>query len=290
MHKAVLSIFIGLSVALILFSLPAVPSGHLINSGHYTNDISTPVSSHVQIYSTYPGSPQYEIYVPLNSSGFAVYPIWHIFLYGNGAFTLSVNGTQVESGYSSGVYNLSYTFSGQSADAVLIFNGKYTFHDSISSELTDHNIQSVQVYSSYPGQAQFLTVQNGVSGALMYTYWTAILQSTQNVTYSIYVGGQSLASGSFVGTKTIKFNVTGSSATVTIGVGKEVYRYPSELISSVPIQKYYAPKPPALVYTVTEYEYGIARAFVASLFAVLVLLLSVRKLVMERNKREVHIL
>ena len=285
MHKVLISTLIGLAFLFLVVSSVSAISEQPDNSSHNVTDAVTHTSSRVLIYSTYPGNPQYEIYVPLNSSGFAVYPIWHIFLYGNGAFTLSVNGTQVESGYSSGVYNLSYTFSEQSADAVLIFNGKYTFHDSISSELTDHNIQSVQVYSSYPGQAQFLTVQNGVSGALMYTYWTAILQSTQNVTYSIYVGGQSLASGSFVGTKTIKFNVTGSSATVTIGVGKEVYRYPSELISSVPIQKYYAPKPPSDVATFLDEIFTAIKGVVGIFPAMVLSYIGVKPLVIARKER-----
>ena len=44
------------------------------------------------------------------------------------------------------------------------------------------------------------------------------------------------------------------------------------------------------IVTVQEYEYGIARAFVASLFAILISILSVRKWVIEREKREVHVL
>lgn len=280
-----ISALIGLAfLFLVVSSVPAI-SGQPGNSGHNVTDAVTHTSSRVLIYSTYPGSPQYEIYVPLNSSGFAVYPIWHIFLYGNGAFTLLADGSQVESGFSTGAYNLSYTFTGGYANATLIFNGKYTFHDSISSELTDHNIQSVQVYSSYPGQAQFLTVQNGVSGALMYTYWTAILQSTQNVTYSVYLGGQSLVSGSFVGTKIINFNVTGSSATVTIGVGKEIYKYPSESISSVPIQKYYAPKPPSDVATFLDEIFTAIKGVVGIFPAMILSYIGVKPLVIARKER-----
>ena len=280
-----ISALIGLAfLFLVVSSVPAI-SGQPGNSGHNVTDAVTHTSSRVLIYSNYPGSPQYEIYVPLNSSGFAVYPIWHIFLYGNGAFTLLVDGTQVESGFSTGAYNLSYTFTGRYANATLIFNGKYTFHDSISAELTDHNIQSVQVYSSYPGQAQFLTVQDGVSGALMYTYWTAILQSTQNVTYSVYLGGQSLVSGSFVGTKIINFNVTGSSATVTIGVGKEIYKYPSESISSVPIQKYYAPKPPSDVATFLDEIFTAIKGVVGIFPAMILSYIGVKPLVIARKER-----
>ena len=287
MHKAVILFLFLLSISLFLLAgvnttqSEVHPEGSLVSSS-----TSIDTSVHVVIYSTYSGS-QYDIYVPVNSTGVSVYPVWHIQLYGKGSFSFIVNSTQVESGFSLGSFNLSYTFTGNQAVATLDFDGKYTFNDIITPELTDHNIQSVQVYSCYPGQAQYLTVQNGVSGALMYTHWVATMQSTQNVSYSIYVGGQSLASGYFVGTKDISFNVTGSSATVTIGIGKIVYRYPSEPISSVPVSKYYGPKPPALAYTASDLEYALARGFVAALFAVVVALLVVRKYALEKEKRSV---
>lgn len=287
MHKAIIISLALFSLTLFILSGAAsTPQLGTHSRVPVASNISVQTSVHVVIYSTYSGS-QYDIYVPVNSTGVAVYPVWHIQLYGKGSFSFIVNSTQVESGFSLGTFNLSYTFTGKQAVATLDFDGKYTFNDIITPELTDHNIQSVQVYSCYPGQAQYLTVQNGVSGALMYTHWVATMQSTQNVSYSIYVGGQSLASGYFVGTKDISFNVTGSAATVTIGIGKVVYRYPSEPISSVPVSKYYGPKPPALAYTASDLEYALARGFVAALFAVVIALLVVRKYALEKEKRSV---
>ena len=124
----------------------------------------------------------------------------------------------------------------------------------------------------------------------MFPTWTVAFHSTQRLNYSIYVKGKLVESGSVIGNKNVSFNVSGSSVSVQVILGTKTYSYPNELISSVPIEKYYGPKPPAALYTLTQYEYGIARAFVASLFTVLVLLLSERKIIIEREKREVHIL
>ena len=83
------------------------------------------------------------------------------------------------------------------------------------------------------------------------------------------------------------FNVSGSSATVTIGLGNKIFKYSNEIIATVPIQKYYGPKPPPLQYTLSEYEYGIARAFVASAFAIIIALFTARKYLLEKERREV---
>ncbi|MGP6220972.1 hypothetical protein [Caldiplasma sukawensis] len=250
-------------------------------------------SQHVVIYSTY-GSSNEELYVPVNSSGQMVYPDWHIYLYGSGSFKLIVNGSIIESGYSTSSYKFSYVWNlpgGSYANATLIFGSiSYSFNDVITGPLSNRIIESVSVSSYCPGQDQFLTVSPGTSGALMYTHWILNMQSSQNVSYSLYVNGQDLMNGYVYGSKTVDFNVSGSTATVTIGLGSKIYKFPNELIASVPIQKYYGPKPPSLAYTVAEYEMGIARAFVASFFSVLIGILSVRKWVIEREKREVRIL
>ena len=83
------------------------------------------------------------------------------------------------------------------------------------------------------------------------------------------------------------FNVSGSSATVTIGLGNKIFKYSNEIIATVPIQKYYGPKPPPLQYTLSEYEYGIARAFVASAFAIIIALFTARKYLLEKERWEV---
>ena len=247
-------------------------------------------SQHVSIYSTFSGKNE-ELYVPVNSSGILVYPDWHIWLYGSGSFTFSSNGTTIETGVSLGTFDFSYTFpgpSGSTTNASLVFQGvTYTFSDTIIGPLSHHVIESVSVSSSYPGQDQFLSVSSGVSGALMYPHWIATLQSSENETYSILVNGQQIASGTVVGTKTVDFNVTGNVTSVSIGLGTHVYKYPDETIATVPIQKYYGPKPPTLQYTFAEYEYGIIKAFVASLFAILIALFTAKKYLIEKERREV---
>ena len=250
-------------------------------------------SQHVSIYSTFSGKNE-ELYVPVNSSGILVYPDWHIWLYGSGSFTFSSNGTTIETGVSLGTFDFSYTFpgpSGSTANASLVFQGvTYTFSDTIIGPLSHHVIESVSVSSSYPGQDQFLTLSPGISGGLMYPHWVATLQSSENESYSILVNGQQIAPGTVVGTKTVDFNVTGNVTSVSIGLGTHVYKYPDETIATVPIQKYYGPKPPTLQYTFAEYEYGIIKAFVASLFAVVIASFSVRKWVVEHEKREVRLI
>ena len=251
---------------------------------------SAPPSPHVTVCSTYKSSIQ-DLYVPVNSSGIQVYPDWHVYLYGSGNFDFSVNGSTVESGVSLGVFNFSYTWNlpgGAYANATLTFQGvSYRFSDIITGPLSNRVIQSVTVSSSYSGQDQFLTVQPGVSGALMYPHWIVTMQSTTNESYSVYLNGQELMSGYVYGSKTVDFNISGSSATVTIGLGNQVYKYPNELVATIPIQKYYGPKPPPLQYTLSEYEFGIARAFVASAFAIIIALFTARKYLLEKERREV---
>ena len=253
-------------------------------------DASPTPSGHVIIYSTYQ-DPNLYIYVPVNSSGVTVYPDWHVYLYGSGTFTFSVNGSVKESGDSLGVFNFTYVWNvpgGAPASALLVFQGiSYTFADIITGPLSNKVIQSVSVSSSYPGQDQFLTVAPGTAGALMYPDWSVTMQSTQNESYSIYLNGQELLSGYVYGSKIVQFNISGSTATVTIGLGNSVYKFPNELVATIPIQKYYGPQPPSLQYTLSQYEYGIARAFVASAFAIIIALFTARKYLLERERREV---
>ena len=253
-------------------------------------DASSPSSSHVIVYSTYASSSE-DLYVPVNSSGISVYPDWHIYLYGAGTFSFLVNGTIAESGDSLGAMNFTYVWNlpgGSWANATLVFAGTtYTFNTIITGPLSNQVVLSVSVSSSYAGQNQFLTASPGTSGALMYPDWHVVLQSTQNVSYTVYVNNQEILSGSVIGSKTVNFNISGSTATVTIGLGNKVFSFPHELISSIPIQKYYGPAPPSLQYTLSQYEYGIARAFVASIFAVMIALFTARKYLLEKEKREV---
>jgi len=256
-----------------------------------TVNVASPTpSNHVIVFSTYVNSSE-ELYVPVNSTGFSVYPDWHVYLYGAGNYTFAVNGTTIETGYSVNKYAFNYTWNvpgGTYIKATITFQGTvYTFSDIITGPLSNRVIESAQMSSSYTGQDQFLTVAPGVSGALVYPNWTVTMQSTQNVSYTVYVNGQQLMAGHMEGNKTINFNVTGSTVTVVIGLGSKVFKFPNEIISSVPISKYYGPKPEPLQYTFAQYEYGIIKAFVASLFAIIVALFTARKYLLEKEKREV---
>ncbi len=273
-----------------LFAATLLPSHQMPKNGI---DVAAPgASPNVVVYSTY-NVPE-ELFVPVNSSGIDVYPDWHISLYGSGSYAFSVNGKVVDTGYISIDGNLSYTWNvpgGTHINATLKFAGaSYYFHDTIIGPLSRQVIQSVSVYSTYPGQDQELSVSPGQSGALMYPHWTLTMESTQNVSYSIYENSQEILSGSVIGTKTVEFNVTGNETSVSVGLGSHVFKFPDELISTIPIQKYYGPKPPTLQYTVAEYEYGIIKAFIASLFAVVIASFSVRKWVVEHEKREVRLI
>ena len=262
-----------------------------LTDSQFTNISQT--SQHVQIFSVCQSGNQY-LYVPLNSSGMYVFPLWEIYLYGNGNFELTVNNTVVASGVVVNSIHIKYDWtevSGNRTEAILNFdNTNYSFNDILSGPLNDQVIQSVTVTSILKGQNQVLAAQSNVSGDLMFPTWTVSFHSTQRLNYSIYVNGKIVRSGAVDGNKQVTFNVSGSSVSVQIILGTKTYSYPNELISSVPIASYYGPKPPPALYTLTQYEYGIARAFVASLFTVLVLLLSERKIIIEREKREVHIL
>lgn len=245
-------------------------------------------SRHVVVFSSESGS-NYLLYVPLNGTDTPAYVDWHIFLYGSGSFDFIINGSIIESGVSLGAFNFTYRWPAISyANATLVFGGiHYSFHAILTGILTNQVIENVQVSSSYTGQDQFLTVASGVSGALMYPHWIALLESTQNVSYTINVNGQTVMSGHIIGSKRVDFNVSSSTVSVIIGIGSKVYKYPNEIIATVPIQKYYGPKPPPLAYTLVQYEYGIARAFVASIFAIVISLFTARKYLLEKERREV---
>ncbi len=250
------------------------------------------VSPHVQVLSMIPGGSEV-LSVPVNSSNLVTYPDWAIYLFGHGSFNFLINGISVENGRSLGSFNFSYTFTepnGYEINASLIFgNTTYSFHDTLTGQLSNQDIESVSVSSSYPGQAQYLTVSPGTSGALMYPFWIISMESSQNVSFSIYLNGQEQISGHILGPRVVYLNISGSTASVTVGLGSKIFKFSNELIASVPIQKYYGPKAPPSQYTLTQYEDGIMKAFVASFFGLMISLLVVRKYVIEREKREVHV-
>lgn len=248
------------------------------------------LSPHVQVYSSCVAGNQY-LFVPLNSSGISVFTYWQIYLFGAGDFKLTINNSVAESGVSVNSIHITYTWNeakGNRTSAVLQFNGvNYTFNDILSGPLNDQVIQSVSVTSRLKGQNQILAGESNVSGDLMYPTWTVSFHSTQKLNYSIYLKGKLIDSGYVLGNRNVTFNVTGSTVTVQVVLGSKTYSYPNELISSVPIQKYYGPKPPPLAYTYSDIEYALARGFVSAIFGVLIALLVGRKYALEREKRSV---
>ena len=286
-------------MVMVLISFIIVPSIIIIAPQNITSQdrnaapANSTTPSHILIYSTY-GNSNEELFVPANSSGLDVYPVWHIHLYGSGSFNMKVNGSTVETGYSNGQFSFSYSFSspgGTHINASVKFSGiTYSFNDIITGPLSNQAIESVSVSSSYTGQNQFLTVQPGKSGALMYPHWTIKMESTQNETYSIVLDGQTMASGNVHGNKSVNLNVSGTSASVVVGIGSHVFSFPHEIIATVPIQKFYGPRPPPLVFTTAQYEEGLVKAFIASFFAILISFLGVRNWILEQRKREVMVI
>lgn len=290
MHKDLL-ILIGI-FSLVLFIFAGI--GTTVNSqqtqitdSQFTTTSQT--SLHVQIFSVCQSGNQY-LYIPLNSSEISVFPLWEIYLYGNGDFKLTINNTVVESGVVVNNIHIKYDWTagkGNRITAILNFdNVNYSFNDIISGSLNDQVIESVSVTSILSGQNQVLAVESNVSGDLMFPQWIVDFHTTQRLNYTIYLKGKSIESGTVLGNKNVTFNVTGSSVTVQIILGTKTYTYPNELISSVPIVKYYGPKPPSAQFTYEQYEIGIAKGFVGAIFATAIAMISGRKYILEKEKRE----
>lgn len=273
-----------ITAAIIFLPLASVPHAQ---TNVTSNPMTSPTSQHVTVYSTDAGSNDI-LYIPVNSTGTQAYPDWHLFLYGSGSFNFIVNGSTVESGVSLGVFNFTYSWHTQNsyANATLDFGSAvYSFHAILTGILTNQVISSVTISTSYPGQDQFLTAASGTSGALLYPHWMVTMQSTQNVTYTINVNGQTIFSGHMIGTHVIDFNVSGSTASVIIGLGTHVYSFLHEIVATVPIQKYYAPTPPPLVGTESDIIFAVGAGAIAVTIWMLIGAFTLRPFVMDRMKR-----
>ena len=136
MHKDLL-ILIGI-FSLVLFIFAVI--GTTVNS-HQTQitdsqfTTTSQTSLHVQIFSVCQSGNQY-LYVPLNSSKVSVFPLWEIYLYGNGNFKLTINNTVVESGVVVNNIHIKYDWTagkGNRTTAILNFdNTNYSFIDFFS--------------------------------------------------------------------------------------------------------------------------------------------------------------
>ena len=244
----------------------------------------------ILIYSSIPGGSQY-LYVPDNSSGIQAYPDWTITFLQSGSYRIVYNDSTLDSGNAVPGYSLNHVFhSGQISIYILQDGSNYTFSDiSIVGQLSSTVTQYVSVVSSFSGQNQYLSVIPGQQGVLMYEDWNLSMYSSINASYSVQVNSQMQYQGFILGHRYIHLTFTSSPVSVIVTIGSQSFRFPDEIITTVPLEHYYGPKPPPLVYTIPEYEAGIEKAFAASVFAILISILSVRKYVIEKEKREVQI-
>ena len=156
------------------------------------------------------------------------------------------------------------------------------------SQTSQSNISYVFLSSSLPGQSQFLTVSDNVSGALLYPDLAFKLISSAPSPYSIYSNGKIVSSGNVSGEKSVSYIIPNGTSKVSLSVqmGNHVWNYPNELVSSLPVSKYYGPRPPAALYTSFQYETALVKGFVATVFAVAIAMFSGRRYILEKEKRE----
>lgn len=269
----------------ILVLLVLVPMHSIV--GNISPGVSTPGRPEVIVTSHIPD--EHEIlYLPQNSSGLNMYPIWNISILNSGPFAVSANGKVLTSG--SGPITVSENMSSYRNVNLTITSGgsNFVYHDiSIIGLPPEISIYSVSVVSNYPGQNQFLAVPEGKSGELTYPEWNINVTASNDVPYAIYENGVDIYHGTILGSRNFELNATGNSTSVIVSLGGHIFNFKNELVAHVPVSRYYAPKPPALVYSVVQYELGIAKAFVASVFAIVISLFSVRRFLKEHRKREV---
>ena len=212
--------------------------------------------------------------LPENSSGLNMFYNWNITIFTSQAFTISVNGNTVSSG--AGPITVSENMSKYSEVnmTVRIGSTSYSYSGiSIIGVPPQVGIENVIVTSTYPGQDQTLGVKQGVSGQLTYPLWHILMESSDNLSYSIYENGLLVDSGHVLGSKTVDLNVTGNTTSIIIGLGTHIFNFKDEQVAHEPVSQYYKAKPPALVATALDVALSFARgmiivflAFVSGLF------------------------
>ena len=232
-----------------------------------------------------------ELYVPLNSTGIEAYPDWNVTFLQPGSYSIVYNGSLLESGSATSGYTISHDFPMHTISVCILFAGSnYSFsHVNIIGQLSSTVTQYASVMSSFPGQNQYLSALPGQQGVLMYGNWNLSMYSSINSSYSVTVDSHVQYQGFILGHRHVSLNFSVSPVTVFITIGSRTFSFPDEIITTVPLQHYYGPKPPPLIYTAAQYESGLEKAFAASVFAILISILSVRKFVIEREKREVQV-
>ena len=149
-------------------------------------------------------------------------------------------------------------------------------------------IRSISVYTTYPGQNQYLAIPPNTSGVLVYPTWVITLVTDENLSYTIYVNGLRVDEGVINGQSVVQLNVTGQTVSVNIGFGDTIYRYNNEFLSTVPLSAYYAPPPPPLVATEEQVLIQGVQVLGAFVMAVLGAMFVARRIVIERRKRQIQ--
>lgn len=164
-----------------------------------------------------------------------------------------------------------------------------------ASNTTNSQNFYVIITSSYPGQAQELTLPLNSSGYMMYPVWNFYFFSDEgNTSYRVYLNGGMVFQGSFVFKTERTMNVSTNFANVSIiltgQTNATVFNFYNIPILHTTLGKYFSgqtEEPP--VYTVTQYLYFGAKVMVSSLFAALGAFFVINKTVVLKKKLEVYI-
>ncbi len=182
-----------------------------------------------------------------------------------------------------------------SAIAFLLYSPGTATHEGMISESPqatqisqNSSIVYVFISSSLPGQSQYLSVPANTSGALLYPDLSIKIISTANTTYDVYVSGKIMSSGNVSGIREISYVIPNGTSriSISVSVGHNDWNYPNELVSSLPVSKYYGPRPPALQYTYLQIQMAIAKGFIAAIFGIAIAMFTARKFILEKEKRE----
>ena len=272
----ILSLFCISLVPLASISSPSPVAADAVSAPPFTITTSMPHSNDIRD-------------LPLNDSNIQEYPLWNITFYTSQHFSIEVGNKVIETGTGPISINLNLSTYESKYINVNITVGSTIYHFT-SIQITglppEVGMQYASVISYMPGQNQYLYAFENHS-VQMYPDWEIYLFSSFYLPFSIYEDGRLIESGHLVGSKTIYLNVTGSTVSVDITIGSHMYKYPDESIASEPLDKLYQKTPPPLVYTVAQYEEGLAKAFVASAFAILIALFTAKKYLIEKERREV---
>ena len=180
--------------------------------------------------------------------------------------------------------------------AFLLYSpGTVSSHESMMPEspqaaqtAMNSSIDCVFISSSLPGQSQYLSVPQNTSGALLYPDLSIKIIASVNSSYDVYIDGKIISSGNVSGIKDIPYVIPNgtSKVSISVGVGQTDWNFPNEVVSSIPVSKYYGPKPPALQYTYLQIQMAIAKGFVSAIFGIAIAMFTARKFILEKEKRE----